>query len=867
MKKHLMSLLALALGIGMAQAGPVNVSHAKYVGQQFVQANFEETRQSAELTLVYTAPSNRGEASYYIFNVGNDGFVIISGDDNFRPIIAYSQSGTYDLSNPISNAYLNSIANARNSVNSNVINPLVAAEWESVTNSGRLISRNGGRGVDYLVKTKWNQNPAPYNSMCPVDNESPNAGYHAYVGCVATAMSQIMKYWNYPAMGQGSHAYIHPKYGTISANFGNTTYDWDNMLNSYSNGNYNTAQGNAVATICFHCGVAVDMNYGGDVEEGSASNSSRVPSAISNYFHYSNSAYLVNKPNNMSTWMTQLKEQFDLGWPVMYSGTEAGAPYGHAFICDGYDDNDLFHFNWGWGGSNDSYFLIEEIDYTENVTGVFNFVPTDVYDNTAQAPINFTVTPAANNELSATLSWKNPSKNLSNANLQSIDQIIVTRNGEVIYTADNVTPGENMTAVDNSVPRFDAYNYGVYAVVNGAHGKIAYKKQVSFGPTCGWTINVTQSAMNGWRGGEIHIYNSVGTEFTSVTSTSSNVQSLPIDIPLGNVAFGWSAPTTGTAFNMGFTIKNSQNQVVYTYSGNSADLAVGVFYQDNNNCGNAAPEGVPTNCVALLDENDPNTIHVSWDPIPGATGGYGYIVYRNNRQHRLVPNGTSFVDENVPMGGHCYYVAYLGEGGENGLYSNESCATAGACYAPTGFTFEYTGSSYKIKLRWNKPVPSDGLSGYYLFRKFGEDGEYTRIKLLGASATYYTDNSATQEGDYYYKLYAYYGGAMDCTSAPASWIGDPNQFYLHAPYSADGVNELDADEVSVFPNPTTNRFTVEGEGLSHVSVFNTLGQMVYDMDCHAESVDINLNNVETGVYMVRITTAKGMVTKRITIIK
>jgi hypothetical protein len=86
-------------------------------------------------------------------------------------------------------------------------------------------------------------------------------------------------------------------------------------------------------------------------------------------------------------------------------------------------------------------------------------------------------------------------------------------------------------------------------------------------------------------------------------------------------------------------------------------------------------------------------------------------------------------------------------------------------------------------------------------------------------------------------------------------------------YSVDGVNEVDGKDVSVFPNPTTNRFTVEGEGLNHVSVYNTLGQMVYDMDCHGESVDITLDNVETGIYMVRVATAKGMVTKRITVIK
>ena len=866
MKKHLMSLLALALGIGMAQAGPVSVSQAKYVGQQFVQANFKETRQSAELTLVYTGTTARGEASYYVFNVGNDGFVIVSGDDNFRPLIAYSEEGNYDLSNPASNAYLNSIAQSRSSVNTNVIDPLVKKEWENVMNSGRLISRNGGRGVDFLVKTRWNQAPAPYNSDCPYDSQSPNAGYHAYVGCVATAMAQLMKYWNYPLQGQNSHSYTHPKYGTLSASFGTSTYDWDNMLNSYSNGNYTTEQGNAVAKISYHCGVAVDMDYGGDVEDGSGSNLYRVPDAIKNYFRYSTSAYVVQKPTNLASWQNLLKESFDMGWPVAYSGTEPGAGYGHAFICDGYNDDDYFHFNWGWGGTDDGMFLIEGIDYTQDAKAVFNFVPTDVYNNTAQAPTSFTVTPAPNNVLSATLSWQNPSKNLSNANLTSIDRVVVTRDGEIIYTEENVTPGANMTITDNSVPRFDAFDYTVYVIVNGAHGKIAYKNQVSFGPTCGWTINITQAAMNGFRGGAIHIYNTAGTEFASVTTTSSNVQSIPVDMPLGNVAFGWTAQTTGSAFTMGFSIKNSQNQTVYTYSGSSADLPVGIFYEGSNTCGNPAPEGVATNCVALRDEEDANAIHVSWDPINGASG-YGYVVYRDNVLHRLIPDGTSFVDENVPQGGHCYYVGYLGYGGENGLYSNESCATAGACYAPTDLDFEYT-NSYKIKLKWQKPEPSDGLSGYYLFRKMGEDGEYARIKLLGASATNYTDNSANQDGNYYYyKLYAYYGGDMDCWSAPANWIYDHNQFYLKALYSVDGVNEVEAQDVAVFPNPTTNRFTVEGVGLNHVSVFNALGQMIYDADCHGESVDVNLYNVETGVYMVRVATAQGVVTKRVTVIK
>ena len=291
----------------------------------------------------------------------------------------------------------------------------------------------------------------------------------------------------------------------------------------------------------------------------------------------------------------------------------------------------------------------------------------------------------------------------------------------------------------------------------------------------------------------------------------------------------------------------------------------GIFYQGNNSCGNGIGDGIPSNVVALVDEENPNNINVSWDGISGVEG-YGYTVYRDGLFHRLIPEGTSFVDENAPVGGHCYVVGYLYDGGENGFYSNESCATAGACYAPTDIDFEYTGNAYKIKLKWEKPEPADGLSGYYLFRKFGENDTYQRIKLLSASATSYTDNSANQEGDYYYKLYAYYAD-LDCTSAPAYWKYDNNQFFIKVYYSADAVNELEANSVSVFPNPTTSQFTIEGEGLNHVTVFNTMGQKVYEMNCQGESVDVNLSHVETGVYMVRISTVNGETTKRITIIR
>ena len=854
-----MCMLALALGIGMAQAHPVNESHAKYVGQQFVQANFELSRQSADLTLVYTGVSNRGEACFYVYNVGNEGYVMVSADDFYRPILGYSDEGTFDAQNinPNLGYMLDRVIASRSGKLTGEPSPIIAAEWKSVMNTGKLISRNGGREKFYLVQTKWDQN-YPYNYYCPQATGGP--GGRVYAGCVATAMSQVMKYWNHPLQGTGSHTNYNSGFGPLTANFGATTYDWDNMPNSIS-GSSPQEQIDAIATLMYHCGIAVDMHYAID---GSGAYSTDVPGAIYQYFSYTNQAVFRNRDYySYDNWANMLKESFDMGWPLYYSGQSSSG--GHAFVCDGYDDNGLFHFNWGWSGSGDNFFDFDNIDYNSGDGAIFNFVPGDVYNNTAQAPTNLNVTPAANYALSATISWTNPSKNLSNSNLTTIDQIVVCRNNEVIYTEDNVTPGANMTFTDANIPRFDAFKYTVYAICNNAHGKIAYSNTINIGPTCGWTINITQASFSGFRGAAIHVYNAAGTEVAQVTTTNANIQSIPIDIPLGHVSFGWSAQTTGDAFNMAFTIKNSQNSAVYTYSGSSADMPEGIFFDCNNGCGSQPGTDVPSNLIAIVDDENPNNIYVSWDGINGS--GYGYTVYRDDLLYRLIPEGTSFVDENVPMGGHCYYVGYLYDGGENGEYSNESCATVGECYAPHNLDYEYT-SNFKIKLKWEKPEPiTDMFSGYYLFRKT-DDTDYQRIKLIGANATSFTDNSANVDGTwYYYKLYACYNDLGECLSAPANWIGDDNQFYLHVLYSVDDIEEMENDAVALYPNPTQDKFTVEGEGLQHVTVYNSIGQKVYDADCEGNTTVISLNNVESGLYMVRIATENGNLTKRITIIK
>ena len=182
MKKYLF-LLLLAVGTIILQAKPIDVSVAQNAAQKLTTAQLEMERVTPNL--VYTGQNG----AFYVFNIGDHGFVIIAGDDAYRPVIGYSDESTFDAANipPALQDYLYGIAESilQLRVRGNAIAaPMVAVEWNSVLTHGRLISRNGGRSTGYFCQTQWNQD-YPYNYCCP---EDPNgSGGHTYVGCRVTA--------------------------------------------------------------------------------------------------------------------------------------------------------------------------------------------------------------------------------------------------------------------------------------------------------------------------------------------------------------------------------------------------------------------------------------------------------------------------------------------------------------------------------------------------------------------------------------------------------------------------------------------------------------------------------------------------------
>lgn len=847
MKKYLMSLMALVLGLGIATANPVDVNRAKMVGEKFAQATLET--KAAGIDLVYTAYTEEGTPCFYVFDIGKEGFVIISADDFYRPIVGYSDEGPYDPTNPGLNYLLGNIQNARSHRNLGKATPKVSVEWNRVSEYGLLFKGND-RGVRPLVETKWDQN-YPYNYYCPANSSGP--GGHVYAGCVATAMSQVMKYWDHPLQGTGSHNGL---YGG-SANFGATTYDWENMPISI-NANSPQVQIDAIATLMYHCGVAVNMNWAPD---GSGAYSPEVPAAIQAYFGYASQAvFQYRSTYGLAVWEQKAKESLDMGWPLYYSGHSSDA--GHAYVVDGYKENGYFHFNYGWSGSGNNWFTFETNEYNNSDGAIFNFVPQAVYNNAPQAPTNFTVTPGEN-VLNANITWTNPAKTLNNTNLTSIESVVVMRNEDVIAVIENPTPGATENIVDNDVPRFDTYDYQVFAVSNGSHGKVAYAEDITFGPTCNWSVMMTSDNFLGWKGGYISVFNAAGTQIGTCTTSTSSPTSVAVNVPVGHLSFSW---TPGSAnFNMTVIIKDSNNNTVFNYNGSSEDFAEGIFFTANNGCGNPVGTGTPSNLFAVRDQDDPYDILVTWDGV--SDQGYGYNLYRDELLYRTILEGTSFTDNDVAMGGHCYYVSFLSYGGENENTSNESCTNAGeGCEPAKDFDYETTGAMLKIKLKWEKPENSEGLSGYYIFRR-QENTDWKRIKAVGNPNTLsYTDNSLTEEGDYYYRIFCYYE-ETDCTSAPAAWIYDDNQYFLHVYWSPTAVGDVVDGKVMVYPNPTKANVIIEGENLQSVMVFNTVGQLVYSAQCEGNNAEINLGHLDAGLYMVKVFSEEGETIRKISVVK
>ena len=333
-------------------AGPRSFQQAKEIAlRQAAQLGISMDEASSAKAKSKRVKSVSGEVpAYYVFPNGEGkGFTVVSGDDRLPEVVGYSDKGTYDEENLPSNyvgfmkAYeemVGQLDNGDSRASASI------AEAKALRSSGY----QQPTVAPLLGSIQWNQ-MIPYNKMCPMYNSTDRS----VTGCVATAMAQVMMYYQYPTTLQADiPAYVtRTKHLSIPQINKGESYDWDNMLPQYASYeplNYTDAQAAAVAKLLYHCGVACEMDY------GPSSGANVTPAILSTYFGYDSDLMqdLNRDVFTLAEWSQIMDKELTAKRPILYGGQSSDG--GHEFVCDGTDGNGLYHINWGWGGYQDGYF-------------------------------------------------------------------------------------------------------------------------------------------------------------------------------------------------------------------------------------------------------------------------------------------------------------------------------------------------------------------------------------------------------------------------------------------------------------------------------------------------------------------------------
>ncbi|MDE6393406.1 MAG: C10 family peptidase [Muribaculaceae bacterium] len=358
MKKQMTFILAgVSLAFGSA-AAPLTPEQALARFRSDAPAKIRAASLS-DMQLKYTAKSDNGSAAAYVFaRPEGRGFAILSADDLALPVLGYSDSAEFDANAvpPQLKWWLSECGRRVEYLASKGI----SAE------SDRTYAPSDWTVIDPLCTTRWNQG-APYNLEAPLEGNT-----QCPTGCVATSFAQAMNYFKYPERGQGVLQY---KWGTktLRLNLDIKAIEWDQMLDEYTGSNYTEEQAAAVAYLMKACGYAVEMNYGAN---SSGAMSYKLINALVNNFNYDpNVTYEDRLYYSTTEWSKLIYDNLKNCGPVIYDGTALEG--GHSFICDGYDGEGYFHFNWGWGGMSDGYYLLDvlnpEAQGTGGAVGGFNW--------------------------------------------------------------------------------------------------------------------------------------------------------------------------------------------------------------------------------------------------------------------------------------------------------------------------------------------------------------------------------------------------------------------------------------------------------------------------------------------------------------
>ncbi|MDA3928502.1 MAG: C10 family peptidase [Prolixibacteraceae bacterium] len=357
MRKWIISLVLVFLGIQVA-AETITKNEARIVAVNWFNSTGYEEFNLHDIQHVESL-INENSTLIYIVSFNPKGWVMVSGTDKVEPILGYSFNSNFNLENqPVQvEEWLNGLKEEIIIAHSEDYIPNVTlkdkwADSKNQINEKIYLKSVNVANVGPLLSSTWDQGTY-YNELAPVDPSSYAGNDHVWIGCVATAVAQVMKYWEYPLTGVGSHSYTHPDYGLQSADFGSSIYNWAAMPDHL------TAPNTEVQKLSYHVAVSIDMDFD---PIGSGAYMIDAQNALINYFKYNTTIFNPLKSDwSNYEWENMIKYELDNNRPVLYAGYNYSNTSGHAFVCDGYSDN-FFHFNWGWAGYANGNFRLNLLD-------------------------------------------------------------------------------------------------------------------------------------------------------------------------------------------------------------------------------------------------------------------------------------------------------------------------------------------------------------------------------------------------------------------------------------------------------------------------------------------------------------------------
>jgi hypothetical protein len=850
MKKLYSLLLLLGLGLSMF-ARQIGVNYAMQVAKNFYSQTTGISSENIQLAYQCKTNDNVGRTSdgksvYYVFNVGADkGFIIVSGDDLVQPILGYNTKGNYSATNH-SHAFTAWINNYKAQIvfaieNRTSATTAVESQWYRYYNN--ITEKSGSRStqaVNPLCQTTWNQNPY-YNNLCPYDQ---NQGAHCVTGCVATAMAQIIKYWNYPAQGVGNHSYNNPNYGTLSANYGATTYNWGAMPNAINSDN------NDVETLMLHCGIGVDMNYG--VQESSAwvitadaNGGACAQTAYTSYFGYDPATIQGLKRDSYSDqdWTNMVLTELNASRPVQYAGFGQGG--GHTWVCDGYDGNGNFHMNWGWGGQDDGYYPLNALNPTNLGTGGGD---------------------GAFNSGQEILIGIKPLNNNGGGGGNTVNQDSMFLYSNITVSANPVQSGSQFTvSVDiangGSGPFTGDLTAAVFNSDGVFNGTIQILTNQSLAAHYYNTYNFTIDTLNLIPGlYYIGIYYRNGSNNYSLVNPSTynnpvtiNVTGPYSDIQMySNDTIYPARPQVNQAFSVHANIANIGSSAFNGYLDASLYDLDGNYITDIQQFQISMQAGYYYNCrfnTTGLNVN-PGTYYVAFWSSPDNQNWT--LVYNQN-----YPNPVEVTIVSQPLNPDIYEQ----DNTEQTAYTLPVNFTGNSAQVNTAGSNIHVGNDYdyyKINLPSGTNYSITATVQDSKNSSFTDDVLFSYKVNSSSWSDAYSDNAPGP-------IYVQDGGTVVFLVAD-NFLGSIGTYQLNLSIVSGpnvGINEPGNTSIDLFPNPATDKLLIstgDMQGNYTVQIFNTMGQLVHTAygELNGQPVQTDVSHLASGVYTIQMHTQSGI---------